>query len=162
MFYLHGKYWLVVDRILTDRPRKIDVLWHYHPDCTVAVEEGSAVSTDEGKGNLRILPISDIPWKVTIVKGQVEPDIQGWYSEKQRVKEPNSTVIYSVKTLTSTTFAWLLIPARGAVPRAKAQIVAEDESGVRIRVEMPGEKPVEITVPLKEGKPLYGDVGGSG
>ena len=44
-------------------------------------------------------------------------------------------------------------PARGAVPRAKAQIVAEDESGVRIRVEIPGEEPVEITVPLTEGKP---------
>jgi len=147
VLYLRGKYWVVVDRILTDRPRKIEALWHYNPDCTVAVEEGSVTSTDEGKGNLRIVPVSDIEWETEIA--------QGWYGENTSPsgKRPNPKVIYSANVPASTTFAWLLMPARGAVPRAAAAIVAEDESGVRIRVEMPGEKAVEITVPLTQGKP---------
>ena len=51
---------------------------------------------------------------------------------------------------------WRLIHRKDIFVRSgKAAMIAEDESGVRIRVEVPlcGKKPVEITVPLTEGKP---------
>ena len=153
VLYVRGKFWVVVDRITTDKPRDIEALWHYHPACTVAIEDDSVTSTDAGKGNLRIVPVSDLPWKVQIVKGREKPDIQGWYSEKYGIKAPNPTAIYSAKIEKSATFAWVLVPAKGAVPQAKSGIVSESNGVIRISVSLPRAKPVIVTVPLKEGKP---------
>jgi hypothetical protein len=153
VLYIRGKFWVVVDRIDTDQPRRIQALWHYHPDCTVAAEEGSVTSTDHDKGNLRIIPVSGLPWEIEIVKGKSKPDIQGWYSERYNKKKPNAAVVYSSKIDKSTSFAWVLMPARGRVPDAKARIISQDDRGMRIRVEVPGEQAVEMTVPVKEGDP---------
>ncbi len=153
VLYVRGKFWVVVDRVTTDKPRDIQVLWHYHPACTVAVQDGTITSTDAGKGNLRIVPASDLPWKLEIVKGREKPSIQGWYSVRYNVKEPNPTAVYSAKIEKTTTFAWILVPAKGAVPQAKAEIVSESDGVIRISVSLPRAKPVIVTVPLKEGKP---------
>ena len=93
-----------------------------------------------------------MPWIINIVKGQTEPSIQGWYSDKYNHKQPSPTVIYSTKIDGPATFAWVLIPARGEAPYAKAEIIAEDEECVYIRIEVSSEKPIDVTVPLKEGK----------
>jgi hypothetical protein len=156
VMYIRGKFWVVVDRIVTDPPRSSQAIWHYHPDCTVTVEDGSVTSTDPDKGNLRIVPVFPAEpglWTVELVEGQTEPNIQGWYSERYNHKQPSPTAVYSTKIDTTATFAWVLLPARGAVLHAKAEMVAKDEAGVRIRIEVPQEKPVDVTVPLKEGKP---------
>ena len=68
--YLRGSFWLVVDKMDTDRPREMQALWHFHPDCTTAFEGDHVASVDEGKGNLRIVPLSNVAtWEVEIVKG---------------------------------------------------------------------------------------------
>ena len=36
VLYIRGKFWVVVDRIRTDRPRKIETMWHWHPDNKVS------------------------------------------------------------------------------------------------------------------------------
>jgi heparinase II/III-like protein len=54
--YVRGKYWVVIDNIETDRPRRVQPLWHFHPECTVAVEGNSVVTTDPGVGNVRVTP----------------------------------------------------------------------------------------------------------
>ena len=81
VLYLRGGYWLVIDRIATDRPRKLSALWHFHPACTVKQDGATVVSTDEGLGNLRVAPVGGPAWEVTLIKGQTKPDLQGWYSE---------------------------------------------------------------------------------
>ncbi|MCK4625302.1 MAG: heparinase II/III-family protein, partial [Phycisphaerae bacterium] len=153
VLYVRGKFWVVVDRITTDRPRDIEALWHYHPACAVEIEDGSVTSTDAGKGNLRIVPVSPLPWKVQIVKGREKPSIQGWYSVRYNVKEPSPTAVYSAKIEKSATFAWILVPAKGTVPKAKAEIISEKDGIIRVGVSLPGAKPVIVTIPLKEGKP---------
>lgn len=35
VFYVRGEFWVVVDKIVTDRPRKIEALWHWHPESVV-------------------------------------------------------------------------------------------------------------------------------
>jgi hypothetical protein len=59
-----------VDRVTTDRPRKIEALWHFHPHCTVEADETSVASTDADMGNLRILPVGYSNWDVEIIHGQ--------------------------------------------------------------------------------------------
>jgi hypothetical protein len=64
--YLRGKYWVVADRLETDRARRVDALWHFAPECHVVLEQRSAVSTDDGQGNLRIVPVGGMPWRVAL------------------------------------------------------------------------------------------------
>ena len=152
--YVREKYWVVVDRIDTDRPRRITALWHYAPDCTVVKKDGAVVSTDAGKPNLRVEPVGGPAWSVTIVKGQETPRIQGWYAPEFNAKVPNAVAHYSADIGKGpTTFAWLLIPAKGETPEAKVQIVSQNDAGVRVRVQLPEEEALEIAVPLTAGTP---------
>jgi hypothetical protein len=151
--YLRGRYWVVADRIRTDRPRSIQTIWHYHPDCTVAIDGFSVVSTDQGRGNLRIVPISKPNWHLNVVKGQTSPTFQGWYSEKYGSLVPNSTAIYSAEIDRTATFVWLLVPARGSVPPAKGRIISIEDSAIVLKIELPDASPLLMHIPLT-GKPV--------
>ena len=146
--YVRGKYWVVVDRIDTDRPRTIQPLWHFHPDCTVTAEDTSVVSTDAGKGNVRIVPASDLPWQVDIVKGQTEPHIQGWYSRQYNIKQPSPCAVYTASIDAPTTFAWLILPARGPIGPARAGLESASEGNVKLRLQLGNAVPETITVSL--------------
>ena len=110
VLYLRDQCWIVVDRVRTDRPRKVEVPWHYHPDCTVKLQDSQATSVDENKGNVRIVPVGDVQWTAQIVSGRTEPSIQGWYSRKYNVKAASPCVVYSADIDNDAVFAWVLIP----------------------------------------------------
>ncbi len=133
MMYVRGKFWVVVDRIHTNRPRKIETLWHWHPDCVVT-QEGSTVKTNNPKGNLAVIPLSTQTMDISFVKGQEQPDIQGWYSPEYNVYGPNTTAIYSADVKVDQTFVWLLFPSEGKVPSVKAKVLAENEEEVQVEV----------------------------
>ncbi len=158
--YLRGLCWAVFDRVTSDRPRELEALWHFHPECAVKTEKLQAVSTDAGKGNLRIVPAGGPEWKLEIVKGREKPSIQGWYSEKYNVKQPNATAVYSAKVGKSAAFAWVLFPARGAVPAVKVEALPAPEGALRVRVTPPGGKACEVAVRMggRGGVPLSGDL----
>lgn len=151
VLYLRDRLWVVVDRIETDRSRELRALWHFHPQLTVEVQGSTVASTDAGLGNVRVVPVGDLPWSVRLVEGQTEPEIQGWYSESYNRREPNPTAVYTARVDGPATFAWLLVPARGEVPRVRARLLRADASGAVVRVEEPGQAPVEVVVPLGPG-----------
>jgi len=35
VMYVRDDFWVIVERILTDRPRNLNILWHWHPDLKV-------------------------------------------------------------------------------------------------------------------------------
>ncbi len=154
--YVKGKYWVVVDRLTTDRPREIQALWRYAPDANTVIEELQVVSNDQGKGNIRVVPSGDISWELEIIEGQTEPYYQGWYSRTYGEKEPNPTAIYSANIDDDSVFAWILVPADGLVPEVQSTIINEDNVDVQIQVA--GEEPVLVTVPLDEGLPEIKEV----
>ena len=96
LYCSRGDFWIVVDEVETDRPRKIDALWHWHPTCKIAVE-GSSVSTENERGNLQVIPVGKQQWKIRLVEGEEEPEIQGWYSREYNEYEPNVTSIYTTE-----------------------------------------------------------------
>ncbi|MFA6243949.1 MAG: alginate lyase family protein [Candidatus Hydrogenedentales bacterium] len=122
VYYKRGSYWIVVDRIKTDRPRTVTALWHYHPDCTVSVEGHSTATVDASAGNVRIVPSANKKWDVQLVTGQETPEIQGWWSREYNHKTASPTAVYSRSVGGSTTFAWLIVPAMGVPPDAKLRI----------------------------------------
>lgn len=145
--YLRGKYWIVVDRITTDRPRQIQALWHFHPDCTVIVEDKSVASIDPNAGNLRIMPASDLNWQVKIVAGEENP-IQGWWSGEYNQILPNPTAIYETEILATTNFVWVIFPSQGIPPSMKAEMLPSPPGAVKLNVEISGQKLDEIAIPM--------------
>lgn len=149
VMYVRGRYWVVVDRITTDRPRTVQALWHFHPDCTVVVDGGCVASTDEAKGNVRITPVSDLAWQVELIKGQTEPSIQGWWSRTYNEKQPNTCAVYSAPIQGSTTFAWVIVPGKGPVPAlSQTGLLQVTDTGVQLDIQCSTEPCQTVGIPI--------------
>jgi hypothetical protein len=153
LVYVKDAFWIVVDRIETDRPRTISPLWHFHPDCTVEPQDKEVVSVDGGKGNLGIVPVGADFLKPTIVKGSTKP-FQGWHSSGLGKKEPAPCAVYTGRIERSATFAWVLFPAQGDVRRVKAASLKPGEEDIRLSVDG-----IEVAVCLSGAKELRGPGG---
>jgi hypothetical protein len=150
VFYVRGEFWVVVDRILTDRSRNIDALWHWHPACLVE-QDGQIVKTANKKGNLAVIPVSDRPFDISFVKGREEPEMQGWYSSEYNVFEPNVTSLYSTNISGNTTFVWLLLPAERKLPELESRIPSEDDHSVTVAVNSKKQS-WQLTIPLRDSQ----------
>lgn len=133
VYYKRGDFWIVVDQISTDRPRKIEALWHWHPTCNILVNQ-DIVSTNNERGNLQIIPIGNQKWKIDLIKGQEKPEIQGWYSEEYNKYEPNTAAIYSTQIQSDSRFIWVLFPSEKIVSGVKAEIVSESSKEIKLKV----------------------------
>ena len=132
LFYVRGKFWVVVDRLVTSRPRKISALWHWHPDCKV-ISDGMVTKTDNVYGNLAIIPISNQSFKIELVSGRESP-VQGWYSPEYNKVEANTTSIYSTSINDDATIVWLLVPGEKAIPKLSGEIITENKTMVKVKV----------------------------
>jgi heparan-sulfate lyase len=148
VFYMRGKFWIVLDQVDTDRPRHIQALWHWHPDIDVATRANGVVSTTEDKGNLNVIPVGNTAWKIQHVKGQEEPSPQGWYSEKYNVSEPAVATIYSAQIQNSASFIWILQPSEKSVTPLSAEIVSQDRDKVTLRIRDERSNQWEVIVPF--------------
>jgi hypothetical protein len=147
LFYVRGHFWIVVDNIDTDRPRKIETLWHWHPGCDIQEQKKSIVSTNNKRGNLQVLPVGKTKWELNLVKGQESPEIQGWYSEEYNKYEPNMASIYSTQIKSDATFVWLLVPFEYKEAPLKAKIISKDSDGVILKVKAPDKTAWDISIP---------------
>lgn len=153
VLYLRGALWVVVDRVTCSGPGRIDALWHFHPECTLRREGVSVTTIDQDMGNLRIVPAGVVSWQLDIVAGRTVPTIQGWYSPRYNEKHPAPTAVYSASIDRSAVFAWILVPARGSVPPTRAEWVAAGQEDARLRIQVEGEAPWDLTIPLTKGPP---------
>jgi hypothetical protein len=150
VFYVRDKFWVVIDRIITDRPRKIDALWHWHPECMVE-KDNSIVKTSNKKGNLAVIPVTGLKFDINLIKGQEAPEIQGWYSPEYNIFEPNTTSSYSTHIDENTTIVWLLLPSEKKIPKAEAEIISENDHGVVVKVKLKNNV-WQLTIPYINSK----------
>lgn len=150
MMYVRENFWVVVDRVDADRPRKIETLWHWQPDCKVEVGKKRITSTKNESGNLKVMPIGKAKWKITEIKGQETPEIQGWYSEEYNKFEPNAASIYATEIKSNKTFVWLLVPFEKENVKLKAKVISQDASGVNLRIKASNKKEWVIFMPYND------------
>lgn len=154
VLYVREKCWVVVDHVETDQPRQLQALWHFAPTCSVRVAGTSLRTENTDEANLQLIPLGGPDWELAIVKGQEKPFIQGWYSEDYDKKEPNPTAVYTRKEARTGTFAWVIVPADGELPKIKTKFLKEDAAGVRIKVRIGKAPPMTVVVPWEAaGKP---------
>lgn len=147
LYYSRGNFWIVIDDIETDRSRNIDVLWHWHPTCEVAVD-GNIVYTRNERGNLQVIPLGRRDWQISFVKGQEEPEIQGWYSREYNLYEPNIVSIYTTSIQSNSRFVWLLFPSEEVETSVKAEIISESPRGIEVKIINREGKEQIVTIPL--------------
>jgi len=148
VFNVRGKFWIIADRITTDCPRKVETLWHWHPECVVSTKMANAISGGSNKGNLAIIPAGKVKWNITRVKGQEIPSPQGWYSREYNFAEPAETDIFSATIGQSYTFVWILYPFVNQSPVINAIVTSENENNIKIKVKVKGEGRWEIMNPF--------------
>lgn len=135
--YVPGEFWIVLDQVRTDRPRQIEALWHWHPDCKVMVDKNDRIATMNEHGNLQVIPLGRQPWEVRTIKGQETPEPQGWYSREYNIAEPNTTQIYQTRIDKDAYFVWLLYPSLNSGERVKARITGQQADGIEVQVKTP-------------------------
>lgn len=110
-------------------------MWHWHPECVVE-KDNSIVKTRNKKGNLAVIPVSQQNFDINFIKGQEEPEIQGWYSSEYNLFEPNIASFYTTNINESSTMVWLLLPSEKEMPEIVAEIISENDNGVIIEVKL--------------------------
>lgn len=151
VFYVRGKFWVVVDRLRTDRPRRIEALWHWHPDNKVAVKDNIAFTENE-KGNLQIIPEGHHSWDLKIIKGQEKPMPQGWYSREYNSGVPNPATIYSTDIEKDATLVWILYPSERKTEAPATRILSENDQEVVVSVVDSTGKNFEIEIPYSDSR----------
>jgi hypothetical protein len=81
-----------------------------------------------------VIPVGEQDWKITFVKGQEEPEIQGWYSEEYNKFEPNVASIYSTNIESDSRFVWVLFPSEKVETGIQAEIISESSKEIKIKV----------------------------
>ena len=153
VFYARGEFWVVVDRITVDQPREVQTLWHWHPDCQINENAMSGHSGERDKYYLHVLPLDKSEREIELIKGQEEPEIQGWYSEEYNSAEPSSTSIFSTKTDGTETFVWVIYPSKSSEIDLKTTVKVRSSGEVYLRVNHPGRK-WQITIPANTSESL--------
>ena len=149
VIWLHDRMWIVVDRIAGDRPRRLEALWHFHPDCRVAIEGAGVVTSNLSPGNLRIVPLGELKWQVRLARGEEQPELQGWHSEQYHDAIPSTTAVFTTEASSDAAFAWILLPSKGAPPALDADLERDGERlHIRVRTES-----WDLVVPLRTGAP---------
>jgi len=148
--YVRGEFWIVVDQIETDQPRKIETLWHWHPGSEVQIQGKNIVSSKNEKGNLQIIPVGKTKWDLGLVKGQETPEVQGWYSVEYNKFTPNTASIYSTTIKENSIFVWVLFPSEKEPLKVKSKVIAKDTDSITVRVKSDEKEIWEYKVPLKE------------
>jgi hypothetical protein len=156
--YVERLGWVVVDHIKTDRPRKLDVLWRFHPDCLVKNTGQKVFTADPNKANLLIQPISANDandWDIELVSGRIKPSVQGWYSETFNVKVPNTVAVYSKQVQGDAMFAWLLKPVRNDLPAIEVKNFRMDAAKGLCHIEFSQESGsvLKMDIPVLGGVP---------
>ncbi len=153
--YLTDQFWLVCDQVKLAQPDSIQALWHLHPDCTAQLQDDELVTTDPGRGNLRLSPLTrgDRSWDTDLVSGRTEPTLQGWYSPKQNEIEPSPCGIYETAVERTTQFGWLITTGKDTPPEIDTQLLPSEDGVLRARIVPPGERVTTITVVLDESAP---------
>ncbi len=152
VFYVRGKYWLVIDQVKTFGEKKLKALWHFIYDCPVYLDDGKTWTAYSKGMNLRIVPVGHKEkWKANIISGQEKPHVQGWYSKDYNIKYPAPVSVYEKTISQPETFVWLIYAEDVKVKRLaiRAKVLEQSEKLIKVSVMFEGTEELIVIEPNK-------------
>jgi len=152
---IKGVGWIVIDRITTDRPRELTALWRFRPERTVKpADAGAIVTADDAGANLSITPLGDMPWSVDLIRGQKQPHLQGWHSDRTTEWEPATCASLTGKIEGDAVFGWVILPVETgeAVPARDATWLVRDDAAI-VQFDDATGRSHHYRIPLDTGQP---------
>lgn len=83
---------VIHDSILSDKRHEYKLLWHVAPDITVHVRDRIVELFRDTKKVMEIEVFTEAPVRISTVKEQIKPQMQGWVFPKMEEKEPSTTI----------------------------------------------------------------------
>lgn len=124
-----GKWLVVLDELDASKAHDYRQWFHFHPDLNLTLHDASAdLPLGDGR-SLHVRPL--LPSEAaaaTAVRGQKEPETQGWISREHRTVEPNWALSYSASG-EKVTLATLLFLGGPEPPGLTGQSAARVETG---------------------------------
>ncbi len=108
---VRGEYWLVLDGLLGREWHGVELCLHFHPDLTVAHQDGLLLATGPNGVGASIATWSSEPLAVETVRGQPDP-MAGWFSPGYGRKVPTTMARLTTSGRTPIWVAWLVVPFR--------------------------------------------------
>jgi hypothetical protein len=153
---------VVVDRVISDRPRTVTALWHGHPNCSLTVlPTGSSPTSLTVAGMTASLTVQaagrGVAWeRAEVLHGVGDTStgagLQGWYSERYDTAVAAPVALFHADVAGNATFAWVIATANtaGGAPIVQATIVGglPVAGTVQVRVRVAGKDFGVVDIPL--------------
>jgi len=144
--YVKNEFWMVADRIDTDRPRNLKFLWHWHPDCSVEIKSNTVIGKNNNQ-SLKIIPLSNHVFQISEIKGQERPNVQGWYSPEYNLYQPNPLTQFSAEINENQSFLWVIVPGVEDSNQIKGTVIEQSLEHFKIELSIKDKKWL-INLPL--------------
>lgn len=165
VLFINKRYWVVIDHVKMQKPETVAALWHFAPKLRIKRKENMVVATDSSHNSFQLIPTNRSKWNLSLIHGQKNPRIQGWYSRTYNNKIPNYCVRYRMMVPdTSATFAWLLYPSKAGAKKIDIQTLKSTDGVFKLQLEIPDIPETRVVlrlygdkeIPLPEGNFLDG------
>jgi hypothetical protein len=152
MVFVKPDYFIVVDTVEGEGSHVVESLFHLNHD-EAEVEGSVARSVDPGVPNVLVAAAPVDGLQVRIVKGQTEPEVQGfipsdrwhasWRAPEARApdhgKREVPTVVCTLQGTLPAKLAYVLMPyPKGQSPQVSCRLPAVQGPGTAVQVELPG------------------------
>ena len=150
LLYIQDIGWIVLDRIRTDQERKVDILWHWHPQCDVTSMDAHRLMARRSQGGVSLQRVAPRDVTLSLVSGQTSPEIQGWYSEQYNQYTPSTTAIYQLHCEKEEILIWLLIPQKSDQTSIAAKLISQSEEGVELELVFKNQHNRHVFLPFSD------------
>lgn len=123
--YIRDLGWLVLDELIGYGEHRYDSNWNFHPDCVVTQNgESLAILLPDGsRAQLSLLTQKNGKW--SLVRGQMAPEIRGWYSWAYNEKKATTSARYTYSAKQPHFNAWWIATETPFEEAAVVEIVGE-------------------------------------
>ena len=110
--YVRGSGWLVVDELVGYGAHLYDTMWNFHPDCLVTrIDDGLAIELTNGQEATLTLLNRKYKGSWDLARGQLEPEIRGWYSWAYNERRASTSACYRYPESQPHLNVWWVSPA---------------------------------------------------
>ena len=108
LLYKPKEFLIVIDKLDSKKKRKYDQFWHFHQDLELVQKENTIFTNIDDKITMKIEPtivnldkfntkFSNDKLDIKLIKGQTEPELQGWRSLKYKEMIENYALQNSIE-----------------------------------------------------------------